>query len=111
MYSTLLDPLYVCTVHSLCLAYMYTCSSISLCIPGMCQLHGGWGKGENVCHHAMSTLRADILTPVAVVIKYEMPIPAVKKLYSLYIPSTHISKTQHREKRAHNILLEDASCL
>ena len=38
-------------------------------------------KGEKV-RHAMSALLVDILTPVAAVIKYEMSMPAVKKLVS-----------------------------
>ena len=38
-------------------------------------------KGEKV-KHAMSALLVDILTPVAAVIKYEMSMPAVRKLVS-----------------------------
>ena len=36
-------------------------------------------KGEKV-KHAMSALLVDILTPVAAVIKYEMSMPAVRKI-------------------------------
>ncbi len=38
-------------------------------------------KGEKV-KHAMSALLVDILTPVAAVIKYEMSMPAVRKIVS-----------------------------
>ena len=40
------------------------------------------GRGEKV-RHAMSALLVEILTPVAAVIKYEVSMPAVKKLVQL----------------------------
>lgn len=53
------------------------------------------GKGEKV-RHAMSALLVEVLTPVAAVIKYEVSMPAFKKIVqTLYSHAYDQAKRKH----------------
>ena len=59
------------------------------------------GKGEKV-RHAMSALLVEVLTPVASVIKYEVSMPAFKKIVStLYSHAYDQAKRKHSAVRGY----------
>ena len=103
MYCTRLNPLYVCSVYSLRLAYvMHAYWFISLCIQGMCQLHYGWGKGGEgsscnegpPCWYPYSSSRCDQVWDVHAYSEEVCLYPLLTPLWSV-----QEAKTQHCVRR------------